>query len=244
MSARPKRCLWNWRGGARNCSVRKLNRSAPKTFGRRNSVAGKRASHPRFRRDGEAPRIELTDDDVTILQHVYRYRFIRSDDIHRLLAGRSADRVSRRLTLLFRNEYLDRPPAQIDRFGQGGSHAFVYGLGMNGARFLKEKQGMAVGPTDWRSRNRTYVRENLEHTVAVSHFMIDLEIACRSRDDLSLIQFADILAAAPSETRSAKNPMSWKVPMRWQGGQAQVHLVPDAIFGLRRHRQDGSFASA
>jgi len=167
-------------------------------------VAGKRASYPRFRREGEAPRIELTDDDVAILRHVYRHRFVRADDFQRLLK-RSADRLSRRLTLLFRNEYLDRPPAQFDRFREGGSKAFVYGLGAKGARFLKEKVGMAIGPTDWRARNRTYVRENLEHTLAVSQFLIDLELACRKRIDLSLIHFSDIVAAAPEATRRSRS---------------------------------------
>ncbi|HEY1615606.1 MAG TPA: replication-relaxation family protein [Rhizomicrobium sp.] len=203
-----------------------------------------RASHPRFRREGTAPRIELTDDDIAILQHVYRHRFIRADDLHRLLAGRSVDRVSRRLTLLFRNEYLDRPLAQVDRFREGGSQPLVYGLGKIGARFLKEKVGMAIGATDWRSRNRTYVRENLDHVLATSHFLIDLELACRARADVSLVCFADILANAPEATRRSRFPMTWPVPIQWHGGKTQVQVAPDGIFGLRYHRGDGKSVRA
>ena len=196
-----------------------------------------RASKPRFRRDGDVPRMELTDDDVAILRAVYRYRFARADDLYRLI-GRSPDRLSRRLTLLFRNEYLDRPIAQIDRYRVGGSQPLVYGLGAAGARYLK-KHGTPIGKTDWRSRNRTYTRENLEHTLAVSRFLIDLELACRATPGLSFIPFEDILAHAPERTQKSRNPMSWSVLLDWRGGTAAVNLVPDAIFGLRMERDGG-----
>jgi hypothetical protein len=68
------------------------------------------------------------------LRHVHRHRFIRADDLHRLLDHRSRDRLSRRLMLLFRAGYLDRPEAQIDRYHEGGSRSLVYGLGAKGAR--------------------------------------------------------------------------------------------------------------
>jgi hypothetical protein len=185
--------------------------------------------------------MELTEDDIAILLCVYRHRFVRADELYRLI-NRSPDRLSRRLTLLFRNEYLDRPIAQVDRYRGGGSRPLVYGLGAAGARYLKERLGTPIGKTDWRSRNRTYTRENLDHTLAVSKVLIDLELACCARSDVSFIPFDDILAVAPVTTRQAKNPMSWPVPMHWHGGRAEVYLIPDAIFGLRLQRPDGSFA--
>jgi hypothetical protein len=182
--------------------------------------------------------MELTDDDMAILQAVYRHRFVRADDLYRLI-GRSPDRLSRRLTLLFRNEYLDRPIAQIDRYRAGGSQPLVYGLGAAGARYLKGKVGAPIGKTDWRSRNRTYTRDNLEHTLAVARFLIDLELACRETPRFSFIPFEDILAQAPEATRKSQNPMSWSVTLDWRGGRTQVNLAPDAIFGLRMMREDG-----
>jgi hypothetical protein len=141
--------------------------------------------------------------------------------------------------LLFRNEYLDRPVAQIDRYRVGGSQSLVYGLGAAGARYLKEELGTSIGKTDWRSRNRTYTRENLDHTLAVSRFLIDLELACRETPGLSFIPFEDILARAPEATRKARNPMPWPVSLDWRGGRTRVNLVPDAIFGLRMERKGG-----
>jgi Replication-relaxation len=198
-----------------------------------------RASFPRFRRQAGAARIELTDDDEAILRHVFRHRFVSADDLYRLFPNRSAGVLSRRLTGLFRNEYLDRPVAQIDRYREGGSRPFVYGLGNAGARYLKQTLGMPVGATDWRSRNRTYTRENLDHTLAVSRFLIDIEIACRARGDFVPIHFEEILAAAPGKTRSSPNPARWSVPVQFNGTRSSVNLIPDAIFGLRFTPPDG-----
>ena len=89
-------------------------------------MGASRASFPRFRREGTAPRIELTADDIEILRRVHRHRFIRADDIYRLFPERSRDHLSRRLAGLYRNQFLDRPIAQVDRFQEGGgSQPFV-----------------------------------------------------------------------------------------------------------------------
>src|SRR3569833_1851852 len=156
-----------------------------------------RQSHPRFHRDGDAPRIALTSDDAEILERVFRHRFIRADDLFRLFPDRSPDRLSRRLMLLYRNRYLDRPIAQIDRFRGGSSQPLVYGLDNAGARYLAEIAGRPPASTDWKARNRSYTRENLDHTLAVTRFMVDLELACRARGDVELITEAEILADAP-----------------------------------------------
>jgi hypothetical protein len=198
-------------------------------------VAAERASFPRFKREGGERPIELTDDDVEILRHVHRHRFIRAEDIQRLLSHRSRDKLSRRLTWLYRGRYLDRPVAQIDRFGEGGSRSLVYGLDIKGAQLLKSL-GARVGSTDWKARNRTYARENLDHTLATTEYLVGLELACRDRDDVELIQFEDILEVAPEATRHSSYPGKWSVPVQWSLAKAEVLLAPDAIFGLRVER--------
>ncbi|HEX3651861.1 MAG TPA: replication-relaxation family protein [Rhizomicrobium sp.] len=192
-----------------------------------------RPSRPRFRRTAGAARIELTPDDIGIIQTVYRHRFVPADCLYRLFPRRSSDRLSRRLTLLFRNEFLDRPVAQIDRFGEGGSRPLVYGLGNAGARFLKERLGTPLGRTDWRSRNKTYTRESLDHTLAVSRHLIDLELACRAHAQAELIPFDEILANAPENTQRMANPSSWSISVQWHGTRSTILIAPDAIFGLR-----------
>ena len=191
-----------------------------------------RTSSPRFRRAGTPAPIRLTEDDISIMRHVHRHRFVRADDIYRLFPERSPDKLSRRLTWLYRHQFLDRPIAQIDRFKSGGSQSLTYGIDAAGARFLREHDGAAIRHTDWKARNREYTRENLEHTLAVSRFMIDLELACLGRDDVALVPFERILVDAPEVTRQLAQPGRWPVILPWHGNSATVHIAPDAIFGL------------
>lgn len=198
-----------------------------------------RTSYPRFRRSGDAPRIELTDDDVEILRRVFRYRFVRADDLYRLFDQRSPDKISRRLVRLYRNHYLDRPIAQVDRYREGGSRAMVYGLDNAGARFIAESLGLSVTSGEWKSRNRSYTRENLDHTLSITRFLVDLELACRSRPDVELLPFDEIMESAPEGTRRLPQPGRWQVPVRWGDASGDVLLIPDAIFGLRLTQPDG-----
>lgn len=199
-----------------------------------------RASYPRFRREGGVPRIVLTGDDLALLLCVYRHRFVRADDLYRLFAHRSRDRLSRRLTWLYRNQFLDRPIAQVDRFRTGASQALAYGLDNAGARVVAERFGVPTGSADWRSRNRAFTRENLEHTLAITRFMVDLELACRDRPEVRLISFDEILAASPEATQRAPLPSRWAVPVSWSMARTEVQVMPDAIFGLRFSRSDGT----
>lgn len=199
-----------------------------------------RQSKPRFRRPDEPAPIALTDYDLALLRRVYRHRFIATDDLFRLFADRSPDRLSRRLMQLYRAGYLDRPLAQIDRFRGGGSRPLVYGLDNAGARLLSDVDGLRLRSGEWRSRNRAYTRENLDHTLATTRFLVDLELSCRARDSLEFLPFETVLAAAPEATRELAQPDHWTVSLSWGGGTGSVAVAPDAIFGLRQRRRDGS----
>lgn len=203
-----------------------------------------RTSSPRFRRIGTPVPIKLTPDDIAILRHVHRHRFIRADDLYRLFPSRSPDKLSRRLTWLYRNAFLDRPIAQIDRFKSGGSQSLVYGIDTAGARLLQEQDKLAMRTTGWKARNRDYTRENLDHTLAVTRFMVDLEIACLARVDVDLIRFETILSAAPESTQRQAQPDRWPVVLPWHGSHAVVKIAPDAIFGLCVEQPDGQVRRA
>lgn len=198
-----------------------------------------RASAPRFRREGDIPRVALTPDDIEILRRVWMYRFVRADDLYRLFPDRSPDRLSRRLTLLYRSRHIDRPIAQVDRYGAGGSKALVYGLDNAGARIVAELLGYPVASGEWKARNRRFTRENLDHTLAVARFLVSAELGCRTRDDLSFIPFDALLADAPPATQRMPQPQRWPVSVHFGPWSTEVLLAPDAIFGLRRTGQDG-----
>ena len=46
----------------------------------------------RYRRD-TPPAMRLTDDDVAIIRHVWRHRFLRSTHVIRLMGDRSAKKI-------------------------------------------------------------------------------------------------------------------------------------------------------
>ena len=198
-----------------------------------------RKSYPRFKRQSDALRIELTKDDTAILRHVFSHRFLRAEDLYRLFSERSADKLSRRLTRLYRNGFLDRPIAQVDRYREGGSKSLVYGLDTRGARYIKEVLNTPISTADWQARNRSYTRESLDHTLAISRFMVDLELSARAMPGVSIIPFDEILTGAPEATRKLAQPGRWPVELRWYASHSTVHTIPDAIFGIRQTGEDG-----
>src|SRR3954470_4720829 len=96
---------------------------------------------PRFRRASEPPPFRLTDEDVEIIRHLARHRFLRSTHIAALV-GRSLDRTNDRLKGLFHHGYVDRPRAQLDYYPTSGSAPMVYALADRGARLLIQHDGI------------------------------------------------------------------------------------------------------
>ena len=57
--------------------------------------------------------------------------------------------------------------------------------------------------------------------------------ACRARGDVELIREHEILAMAPEETRTAREPLRWSVDKVMMGKRETFSVVPDGLFGLR-----------
>jgi hypothetical protein len=104
---------------------------------------------------------------------------------------------------------------------------------------LAERLGLSITSGEWKARNRTYTRENLDHTLSIARFMVDLELACRRSGNIELISFEEVLADAPERTRRRPQPGRWPVPVRWADASGEVTVAPDAIFGLRLTQADG-----
>src|SRR5437588_7893945 len=128
---------------------------------------------PRFRRSSEPPSFRLTDDDVAIVRHLARHRFLRSTHIAALV-GRSLDRTNDRLKGLFHHGYVDRPLAQLDYYPTSGSAPMVYALANRGARLLIERDGIQFANVEWSRKNREAGRPFIEHQLEIVDFQVAL----------------------------------------------------------------------
>ena len=71
----------------------------------------------------------------------------------------------------------------------------------------------------------------IEHRVAVTEFLVRLELACRARTDVELIQRKDIVDTASKTQRDRRVRLTAKV--RIDGAPQLLSVDPDELFGLR-----------
>jgi hypothetical protein len=185
---------------------------------------------PRFRRD-DPLRIRLTDDDIAIMRHVAKHRFLRSTHLITLL-DRPVKKVLERLAALYQNGYLDRPRQQLDYYAIAGSAPLVYALGNKGAARLVDRGEMPLAKVDWTDKNRTVGRVFIEHSLMIADVMTALECAIRQRTGVRLILPGQILAGAPAETQRAQNPWKLRATVSYAGTTQQIGIIPDKVFGL------------
>lgn len=185
----------------------------------------------RFRRD-RPPAMRLTDDDITIIRHVAKHRFLRSTHLLRLMPGRSEKKLIERLGALYHNDYLDRPRAQLDYYARAGSAPMVYALGNRGAQILRQHGGLVADHVDWTWKNRSAGRTFIEHTLLTADVMVAATRAAQSQPDLLLIEPGDIIARAPEATQRAKNPFLLAARSQINGSPQELAVVPDAVFGF------------
>lgn len=185
---------------------------------------------PHFRRHAP-PSLRLTDDDIAIVRHVGKHRFLRSTHVVRLLQ-RPSKKIVERLGALYHTGYLDRPRAQLDYYATSGRAPYVYALGNRGAALLSEVDAIEQPKVDWTDKNREAGRPFLEHTLLTADVMVAFEVAVFARSDIRLIAPEQILANAPEATRRARNPFKFTVTVNHKGYAGRLSVIPDKVFGL------------
>jgi hypothetical protein len=190
-----------------------------------------RARVKRFHRSESPASFQLTERDLRLLAHVARHRFLSSAHLCALDGG-SSQNVLRCLRVLYDHQYLDRPAAQKVSLSEDGPRPFVYGLGKKGARALREQGHLIEDALDWTEKNKRAGAIFIEHTLEVADFMTGVELACRARGDVELMREHEILDMAPEETRTAREPLRWKVDKVMMGKRETFSVVPDGLFGL------------
>lgn len=185
---------------------------------------------PHFRRHAPPP-LRLTDDDIAIVRHVAKHRFLRSTHIVRLI-GRPAKKVVERLGALYHTGYLDRPRAQLDYYATTKRPPYVYALGNRGAALLTEIDGAEQPKVDWTDKNREAGRPFIEHTLLVADVMVAFACALQNRPDVVLLEPEHILRNAPEATRRSPTPFKFSVRTHHDGVTSHLSVIPDRVFGL------------
>lgn len=186
---------------------------------------------PRYKREAPEP-MRLTDDDLAVLRFIARYRFLRSTHLVRLFPERSAKKLIERLGVLYHNQYLDRPRAQLDYYATAGSSPMVYALGNRGANALAEHDGTPRSQVDWTWKNRDVGRLFIEHSLLIADVMVAVHVSLQQRPDIKLIEPEEIIANAPAATRAMRNPFYFKARVRHDGAYHDLAVIPDRVFGL------------
>lgn len=197
-------------------------------------MASLRAPAPRFKLPTERPTIQLTPDDDRILWHAYRHRLIDSAMLYALLPERSPQNLSRRLNSLRKAGYLDRPPQQMERVRlSGGSAPLVYALGRHGAVRLRDLHGAAVSPDRWRQKNTEIRGRSIQHTLATTRFLVELEIAARRQQAVELLHADQVLSADRLRRPGA---LTLRPVVDWYGHHGEEGTAPDRLIALRDRR--------
>src|SRR3954464_11446156 len=149
---------------------------------------------PRFHRAAAPPPFRLTEDDVEIIRHIARHRFLRSTHIAALVR-RSLDRVNDRLLRLFHAGYVDRPRAQLDRFPTSGTAPMLYALANRGARLLRQRGDPPSATVEWSRKNRKVQRPFIDHQVEIVDFQVALQRALSTRAEVRLLFEGETSAA-------------------------------------------------
>ena len=187
---------------------------------------------PRYkRRPGAAPSFDVTERDEEIIRIVARHRFIRSDQIVRLLKAAdpatSEQNVVRRLQRLFHGNFLGRVQIESDR-GKPGSQPIIFILGNKGIDLLAAKYGFRRSSADWTTKARTAADLYVEHALEVTDFMVALALACRRRGHLQVMYFDEIMRELAPPDRAAQLP-SRPAASRHPGCLRLVGLPPTRV---------------
>jgi hypothetical protein len=190
-----------------------------------------------FERPLEPRPLHLNSRELNLLANLARLRLASKDQLAALDGG-SEQNVSRSLLALWENGYAERLLGQVaTRLLYKGSFPLVYGLTRPGAWLLR-KNGYEVPrrllyETD---KQRDAGWRFIDHRVDISEFMVRLELACRGRPDVELVERTEIVGRAPRTQRDRRVRMTTKV--RIDGVNHLLSADPDEFFGLHAPTDD------
>lgn len=193
----------------------------------------KGAYRPRRRRSGDPPPFQITPRDLDILRFVARRRFVHSDHVRSAIPG-SEKNLSNRLKGLFEHGLLDRPECQYDFYRPGGGSGLaVYALAQKGAELLADQDGFRTGPrVSWLAKNKSAGRPFLEHTLAITNFVVALKADAARHGGIDLTDDEALIARLPEATRRRRQPLRLTTAVVHRGTRLTLSVEPDYAVSL------------
>jgi len=162
------------------------------------------------------PRLQISARDISILQLVARFGYLRSSYLEAFLGGNPT--VLRwRLRDLFDAEYLERPKQQW-QFADARYVPLVYSLGTQGRQLLETMGTGAQCPVPDVG--------NYLHRLLVSEVAASIELGVQTAGYLSLIAQEEIVERMQETDHGGPHRLSFPI------GEDQ-YIIPDAMFGVR-----------
>lgn len=160
----------------------------------------------------------LTERDKAIILAVCVNRFLRRDQIQRLFfAESSLPACNMRLKKLYEHHFLDRlyKPVAV------GSSQAVYALDKRGANLISQILEVPVARVNWKRDHNRVEFLFMEHTLTVSEFKINLDMALKNRTNRDLIFY-----------QRANKTLVARVPDP-RAKKKYLIVSPDAFFGIQ-----------
>jgi hypothetical protein len=200
------------------------------TNGTINDMEAQRTRGRLFTRPERPREISITDRHVAHLQNLSRLRLCSAAQLAALDGG-SSQKVERALLGLWENGYIDRPESQVaSRRKEKGSRPLIYGLSRKGASYLRRHGFEVTRPLlDGIDKHKSAGWRFIEHSVGISEFFVQLEISIRGREDVRILERAEIFADAPKPVRRVR--LDARIPIG--GTPRRCTVIPDGFFGLR-----------
>jgi hypothetical protein len=133
-----------------------------------------------WERTDNPPPFQMQERDISIIQEVFRHRYLTVSHIYALFGG-SRERLGLRCRLLWQHGYLERPKAL--RPTRILTEEIVYALGKKGAQLLEHQHPeLRIAALDWAE---TPKKQNtwpyVDHQLGVATFMICARLAAQRR---------------------------------------------------------------
>jgi hypothetical protein len=171
---------------------------------------------PKLNERGEPTIARLTDDDLTILKLLGRYRYLPSDYLA-ALTGRSLPALQSRLEILCRrpNCYINRPEQQRNN-ADANTRRLIYELDDKGATELCNR-GVIFS-------RKKYLR-NFAHELMACTIAASFEIGAKSSKNIRIIGWHELIESSqmPAATKLLANPQV----LLFSGDGKQTEIASD-----------------